>query len=163
MLTIMKYENLQRKWYNLSFANVWVSQKINRWWYWLDSFSFEIRCKAGNHPSHWCRFLVISIFGSDRECERAQQFIKLSRRYFINVPELYVLFKQPNVFVGLFSPFFFALAQLWSHVLFLQWEQTSLPSTMKNDRSCLWLNERCIFTFVRFSDHDWLIGYFERI
>lgn len=46
-------------------------------------------------------------------------------------------------------------------ILFLQKAARLLPSTVKYYRSCLWLDERCIFTVVRFS--DWFVVYSGRI
>lgn len=46
-------------------------------------------------------------------------------------------------------------------ILFLQKAARLLPSTVKYYLSCLWLDERCIFTVVRFS--DWFVVYFGRI
>lgn len=146
----------------------------------LVAFLFEMSFKAGSASLAvaWAHSLVISIFGSDIKHELAQQFIEQRRRNFFYVPEVYLPLKkgfyQAYVSVGLYSGVFVFLlihevisclsrgANLGtSSILFWKKAVRLFPSTVKNYRLCLWLDERWIFTVIRFS--DWLVGYSVRI
>lgn len=163
------------------------SQTLNCWWYQLDSFSvwgivqncqsylavMWARNEVQNQRWQW---LTVRLTVSTNSLSNSLSWAGGISSTFLSSSSLWRKVVSRLTLLSVFAlMFLFSCSSMRSSIvpsrrtnlgtsasiLFLQKAARLLPSTVKYYRSCLWLDERCIFTVVRFS--DWFVVYSGRI